>query len=108
MQNVQFQLSIASNAVDTTRLVPVQCEQHIELLVKESEVLTGKPGRRFIVAGAERLAYHVEWNAAGLQVRRIGDGGQLAGTHFMRSRELDDHTLGAALRCGQLFTPRVH
>jgi hypothetical protein len=104
MQNIQYHLSIAINAADTARLVPVHCERDIEALVKESEVLTGRPGRKFIVAGAERIAYHVKWNALGLCVRRVQQDSELSDAQFMRAREFNDHTLGAALRCGQLFT----
>ena len=108
MQNVQYHPSIAINAADTTRLIPVQCERDIEDRVKESEVLTGKPGRRFVVAGAERLTYHVEWTVAGLNVCRVTEDGELTVAQFMRTREIKDHTLGNALNCGQLFTLSVH
>jgi hypothetical protein len=108
MQNAQYHQSIAINAADTNRLVPVECERDIEDRVKESEVLPGKSGRKFVVAGAERLAYHVEWTVAGLNVRRVKEDGELADAQFMRAREIKDHTLGNALQCGQLFALGVH
>jgi hypothetical protein len=104
MQTTQYHPSIAINAADAARLVPVHSERDIEDRVKESEVLTGQPGRQFVVAGAERLTYHVEWSVAGLNVRRLTEDGQLSAAQFMRTRDIKDHTLGNALRCGQLFT----
>jgi len=38
------------------RLLSVQAPEDIEYLVKESEVLTGRSGRTFVIAGADRLA----------------------------------------------------
>lgn len=108
MQIDQYLAAIAMNAADATRLVPVHCEREIEDRVKESEVLTGRPGRKFVVAGAERLAYHVEWTAAGLNVRRVNENGELTEAQFMRAREIKDHTLGNALHCGRLFTLSAH
>lgn len=35
----------------------------IEGLVKESEVVTGKATRTFVVAGADRLFYELTWSA---------------------------------------------
>ena len=37
------------------RLLSVQAPEDIEYLVKESEVLTGRSGRTFVIAGADRL-----------------------------------------------------
>ena len=108
MQNVQYHPSIAINAADMTRLVPIHCDRDIEDRVKEREVLTGKPGRKFVVVGAERLTYHVEWSVAGLNVRRLKEDGEFAAAQFVPSRQVKDHTLGNALHCGQLFTLGVH
>jgi len=38
------------------RLLSVQAPEDIEYLVKESEVLTGRSGRTFVIAGADRSA----------------------------------------------------
>jgi hypothetical protein len=43
------------------RLLSVQAPEDIEYLVKESEVLTGRSGRTFVIAGADRLVYRVHW-----------------------------------------------
>lgn len=43
-----------------TPLLNVRAPEDIEFLVKESEVLTGKPGRTFVIAGADRLSYRVQ------------------------------------------------
>jgi hypothetical protein len=91
---------------DRARLLPVRSEVELEFLVKESEIVTGKPGRQFVVTGAERLTYHVEWHGAGLSVRRLQR--EESKTLFVQRRDLPGHTLGSAMLYGQLFTPQVH
>jgi hypothetical protein len=62
------------------RLLSVQAPEDIEYLVKESEVLTGRSGRTFVIAGADRLVYRVHWqlltesggHARGPVVERLG------------------------------------
>ena len=51
-------------------LLAVTAPEDIEFLVKESEVLTGQPGRIFVIAGAERLSYRVRWQLMGFKVAR--------------------------------------
>ena len=43
-------------------MLAVRSTEDIEFLVKESEVLTGLPGRRFVIAGADRLTYRLLWH----------------------------------------------
>ena len=40
-------------------LLAVTAREDIEFLVKESELLTGQPGRIFVIAGADRLSQAV-------------------------------------------------
>jgi hypothetical protein len=57
-------------------LLTVQAPEDIEFLVKESEVLTGRAGRTFVIAGADWLAYRVHWHPIGLKVERLdAEGG---------------------------------
>jgi hypothetical protein len=93
---------------DHLRLLPVRSEADIEFRVKESEIMTGKRGREFVVTGAERLSYHVEWLGAGLSVRRLQGDDPGTETLFVQRRDLLGHTLGNAMLYGQLFTPQVH
>ena len=77
----------------------------LEYLIKEAEVLTGRPGRQFLVGGADRLTYHVSGGPNVFEIVRI-DVGALH-KEFVCAEEFDQHRLGAALRAGQLFTPLV-
>ena len=43
-------------------MLAVRSTEDIEYLVKESEVLTGLPGRTFVIAGADRLTYRLLWH----------------------------------------------
>jgi hypothetical protein len=99
---------ISLSGDDRARLLPVRSEAEIEFLVKESEVMTGKPGREFVVTGADRLSYHVEWHGTGLSVRRLRGEEPQTETLFVQRRDLPGHTLGSAMLYGQLFTPQVH
>src|SRR5689334_16001323 len=95
---------VSLSVEDRARLLPVRSEAEIEYLVKESEVMTGRRGREFVVTGAERLSYHVEWHAAGLSVRRLRRDQPENETLFVQRRDLPGHTLGSAMLYGQLFT----
>ena len=88
-------------------LLTVQAPEDIEFLVKESEVLTGRAGRTFVIAGADWLAYRVHWHPIGLKVERLDAEGRVLSTRHLLPRELLRHSLIEALAAGQLFTPPV-
>ena len=46
-------LNLSIRALPMQQLLPVRSLDELEHLVKESEVLTGAPGRTFVVAGAD-------------------------------------------------------
>ena len=92
-------------AVDS--MLPVRAAADIEYLVKESEVVTGQPGREFVIAGADRLVYRIQWHQIGCKVQRLDDTGNAMSTLYMLHGEFDAHALSEALRAGQLFTPAV-
>ena len=94
-------------AHDTPPLLTVQAPEDIEFLVKESEVLTGRAGRTFVIAGADWLAYRVHWHPIGLKVERLDAEGQVLSTQHLLTREFLGHSLIEALAAGQLFTPPV-
>jgi hypothetical protein len=78
----------------------------IEFLVKELEIETGSPGRVFVVGGAERLTYRVQWQPHyGYEVRRLDEEGVATRTQLLDKEQLDGHAIGEALRRGLLFTP---
>ena len=89
------------------RLLSVQAPEDIEYLVKESEVLTGRSGRTFVIAGADWLAYRVHWHPIGLKVERLDVEGRVLSTQHLLPREFVGHSLIEALAAGQLFTPPV-
>ena len=88
-------------------LLKVRVPEDIEFLVKESEVLTGKPGRTFVIAGADRLCYRVQWHPMGSKVERLDAHGQALSSQHLLPWEFLDHSVVEALRAGQLFTPLV-
>ena len=98
-------------AHDAPSLLTVQAPEDIEFLVKESEILTGRAGRTFVIAGADWLAYRVHWHPIGLKVERLdAEGRVLSGVHstqHLLPRELLGHSLMEALAAGQLFTPPI-
>ena len=49
-------------------LIQVRTPADIEYLVKESEVVTGHPVRKFVIYGADRLAYRIAWCPHAYQV----------------------------------------
>ena len=89
------------------KMIPVQAPGDIEYLVKESEVITGQPGRKFVISGADRLVYRIQWHPIGYQVQRLDAAGNPICTLTMLAGEFLMHSLGEALRAGQLFTPPV-
>jgi hypothetical protein len=90
-----------------TALLTVQAPEDIEFLIKECEILTGRAGRTFIIAGADWLAYRVHWHPIGLKVERLDATSQVLSTRHLLPREFLQHSLMEALAAGQLFTPSV-
>ena len=80
-------------------------EDEIVDLVKESEVRTGKPGRRFVIHGAERLAYRVLTHPGGLEIARLAGRGRPFGGVYVPARSFEQHPIAHAQRAGCLFTP---
>ncbi len=100
-------LTIIEDSQSCEAMQPVRAAEEIEYLVKESEVVTGKPGRKFVIAGADRLVYRVQWHPGGYKVQRLDKDDKATCTLYMLRREFLAHNVGEALRAGQLFTPTV-
>ena len=94
-------------ANDALSLLTVHAPEDIEFLVKESEVLTGRAGRTFVIAGADWLAYRVHWHRIGLKVERLDAEGRVLSAQHLLPREFLGHSLIEALAAGQLFTPPI-
>jgi hypothetical protein len=97
----------APRTPDGPSLLAVQAPDDIEFLVKESEGLTGRPGRRFVIAVADRLAYRVHWHPIGIKVERLDGEGRVLGSRHLLPQEFLRHSLMEALGAGQLVTPPV-
>ncbi|HET9643808.1 MAG TPA: hypothetical protein VFP68_10745 [Burkholderiaceae bacterium] len=82
----------------------VLADDEIVDLVKESEVRTGKAGRRFVILGAERLAYRVLAHVGGLEITRFDEGGRPRECVYVPVGSLDQHPLMHAQRAGCLYT----
>jgi hypothetical protein len=88
-------------------LIQVCTPADIEYLVKESEVVTGHAGRKFVIYGADRLTYRIAWHPSGYRVERLDDGDNPTSAMYLTSAQLGAHGLGEALARGQLFTPAL-
>jgi hypothetical protein len=88
-------------------LVPVHSLSHLEYLIKECEVVTSRPGRKFVVASADRLAYRVQWHPDVYRVERLDDADNVLCTMVLKPHAFHAHSLGSALRVGCLFTPML-
>ena len=88
-------------------LVQVCTSADIEYLVKESEVVTGNRGRKFVIYGADRLIYRIAWHPNGYHVERLDESDKPTSTMYLLPAQFSAHGLGEALSRGQLFTPAL-
>ena len=95
-------LNLSIRALPMQRLLLALDEARPPDGVKESEVLTGAPGRTFVVAGADRPAYQVHADVAGFQIARLD--GAMPHEVLATARELASHPIGSAMACGLLYT----
>lgn len=93
---------IGSASVRNLRLV--RSLNDLDWFVKESEIITGNPGREFIVAGADHPTFRVHLVHRGYQIARVDLGEEAATAVCTTSAELVDHAVGDALLRGQLYT----
>lgn len=84
-------------------LVRVRNRDDLDWYVKESELITGKHGREFVVAGADRPAFRVHLDEGGYEIVRVDEpNGPGVRTRATR-RELSRHAVGDAMLCGLLY-----
>ena len=88
-------------------LVQVRTPADIEYLVKESEVVTGKPGRKFVIGGADRVVYRIQWSPSGYHVQRLDEAGNATSAMYVQPESFAEHSVGNAMREGYLFTPTL-
>jgi hypothetical protein len=89
-------------------LLPVRSVDDLDWYVKESEIVSGAPGREFIVAGADRPAFRVRIDHAGYEILRIDLDNAPHPPTLASAAELIHHTVGEALACGLLYTSELH
>lgn len=85
-------------------LLPVRSLNDLDWFVGESEIITGNPGREFVVAGADWLTFRIHLDPVGYQIARMDRGEETAAPVCATAPELVRHALGDALARGQLFT----
>ena len=76
---------------------PVRGIEDLEFLVMESEVLTGRSGRRFVVASADRLHYLVHWRSPALVIERIDAHGVVRDRQLLLPWEFEEHPVAQAI-----------
>lgn len=76
-------------------------------LIKTQELVTDSPGRKFVVGGADRIAYDVRCTFNGYELRRIDAAGALSEPQLIAEKELQTTAIGHAIRLGVLFTPAL-
>lgn len=86
---------------------PVSRIEELEFLVKESEVLTGHSGRRFVIASADRLYYQVHWRSPALVIERVDRHGAVCYRQFLLPWEFEQHPLAQAMDSRQLFATSI-
>lgn len=74
----------------------------IEFLVKENEVLTGRPGRIFAISGSQRLSFKVYLNNQSFKVERLADG-KVVDTQYLLPKAFARHCLPQAYCDGKLI-----
>lgn len=89
-------------------LLPVRSLNDLDWFVKESEIITGNPGREFVVAGADGPTFRIHLDHVGYQIARVDRGEPAAAPASATAPELAHQTLvdalGDALAGGQLYT----
>lgn len=84
-------------------MVAVRSDEDLADLVKEAEVSTGKQGRTFVIAGADRLEFRVSVGDSYFEITNLSERDPKV--IVVMPERLDGHVIGAALSSGQLFTP---
>jgi hypothetical protein len=88
-------------------LIQVCTPADIEYLVMESEIVTGNPGRKFVIFGADRLVYRIASHSNSYHVERLDERDNPNSTMVLLPAQFSAHGLGEALARGQLFTPAL-
>ena len=74
-------------------LLLVRSLNDLDWFVKESEIITGNPGREFVVAGADQPTFRIHLDHVGDQIARVDRGEEAAATVCATALELVHHAL---------------
>ncbi|QKY12045.1 hypothetical protein [Janthinobacterium lividum] len=101
-------MKIAPNDVTTRRgrMLRVTAMAELSYLVKEREVVSGRPGRDFFVGKRRNRAFVIHAEGNGFEIRR-GDSNAANEVHYVTDQQSTETVIGSALRDGKLFTPRL-
>lgn len=76
--------------------------------LRESKAESGCARRMFVICGADRLRYQVQWSLGGCHIARLDAQGVVLHTSTVAMDDLLLHPLIDALHSGQLYTPPQH
>ena len=88
------------------RLLRVTAMADLSYLVKEREVVSGRPGRDFFIGKHRTLAFVLHAESNGFEIRRAGSSAANE-VRYVTDQQVADTVIGNALRAGKLFTPRL-
>ena len=94
-------------STELSKLLRVRNVADLAWLVKESELVTGKPGRHFIVAGGDRPAYQVRLDSSGFEILRVDVNPLGAAPTHSSKPEFLQHPIASAMASGRLYTAMV-
>lgn len=97
--------AILNGRAGAAGMIAVRTHDDIGELIKEAEVITGKAGRRFVVAGGDRLAFVLSVGPFFFEVTDLTQEPPRA--EVVMTEDFERHVLGAALNAGKLFTPAI-
>ena len=84
-------------------LLRVTAMADLSYLVKEREVVSGRPGRHFFIGKRSNRAFVLHAESNGFEIRRAGSGAANE-VRYVTDQQVADTVIGTALRAGNLFT----
>ena len=95
--------AIARSTRSTAGLLRVAALAELAYLVKERDVIFGRPGRVFFVGEHQEISLDIHTQFNGFDVCPIGSAPVFA-TRYFTDQQIGDTFIGEALRDGLLFT----
>jgi len=89
-------------------LLPVRTVIQMIRFLREARSCSGRASRLFVICGADRVRYALEWSCEGWHIERHDAQGHSLHATTVGPDALLLHPLIDALSCGQLYTPPLH